>query len=59
MDCLENPEKIDGVKGEELGFATGLIYKLSSLQAVIRLFDRYLLYAGLERLKTGTSLGEG
>ena len=40
-ECLEDPNKIHGEVGEGLSFATGLIYQLATLQAVIRNIERY------------------
>lgn len=41
-DCLEEPVKIHGEVGERLSFATGLIYQLATLQAVVRNIERAL-----------------
>lgn len=39
-ECLEDPTKIHGETGEGLSFATGLIYQLATLQAVIKNIER-------------------
>lgn len=41
-ECLEDPKKIHGDVGEGLSFATGLIYQLATLQAVIKNIERAL-----------------
>lgn len=41
-ECLEDPNKIHGEAGEGLSFATGLIYQLATLQAVIKNIERAL-----------------
>lgn len=41
-ECLEDPKKIHGDVGEGLSFATGLIYQLATLQAVIKNIERYI-----------------
>ncbi|KAJ7336604.1 Dynactin subunit 1 [Desmophyllum pertusum] len=41
-ECLEDPMKIHGEAGEGLSFATGLIYQLAVLQAVVRNIERAL-----------------
>lgn len=41
-ECLEEPVKIRGEIGEGLSFATGLIYQLATLQAVVRNIERYI-----------------
>ncbi|KAK2572218.1 Dynactin subunit 1 [Acropora cervicornis] len=41
-ECLEEPVKIHGEVGERLSFATGLIYQLATLQAVVRNIERAL-----------------
>lgn len=41
-ECLEDPTKIHGETGEGLSFATGLIYQLATLQAVIKNIERAL-----------------
>ena len=39
-ECLEETVKIHGEAGEGLSFAAGLIYQLSTLQAVVRNIER-------------------
>ena len=41
-ECLEDPSKIHSEAGEGLSFATGLIYQLATLQAVVRNIERYM-----------------
>lgn len=41
-ECLEEPARIHGEDGERLSFATGLIYQLSTLQAVVQNIERAL-----------------
>ena len=39
-ECLEETVKIHGEAGEGLSFVAGLIYQLSTLQAVVRNIER-------------------
>ncbi|CAH3122952.1 unnamed protein product [Pocillopora meandrina] len=41
-ECLEDPAKIQGETGEGLSFASGLIYRLAVLQAVVKNIERAL-----------------